>query len=274
MLDPVARRVWTLERFGLTPRKVVARLRNRVEPRILCVSLPKAGTHLLERALCLHPRLYRRIVPTLHDDNIGRWNGLEALLGKLAPGQILVSHLEFRPEYREVLARHDVHCIFLIRNPRDLLVSQSFYIAAEKRHRLHQLFASQPDLKARLRLAISGDPACRLPSIGERLAHFAGWLQESDVVVRYEDLIGRGGGGEVGVQQATLRSIYQSLDFPQGDAFLRFLNEHLFSRVSPTFRRGTKGEWRQHFDGEIEQLFRSKAGGEADRYGYNLAPGT
>ena len=106
------------------------------------------------------------------------------------------------------------------------------------------------------------------------MALFAGWLEESDVVVRYEDLIGLGGGSDTAVQQATLRSIYQSLELAQSDAFLNFLTERLFSRVSPTFRRGAKGEWSQHFDAELENLFQAKVGGEVDRYGYSLIPRT
>jgi len=57
LAEAAARHAWTFRRFGLSPRKLVARIGNRTEPPILCVSLPKAGTHLLERALCLHPRL-------------------------------------------------------------------------------------------------------------------------------------------------------------------------------------------------------------------------
>ena len=268
--DAVVRRAWTLERFGLTPGKLVARVANRREPKILCVSLPKAGTHLLERALCLHPRLYRRILPTLHDNNIGRWGGLEALLGRLRPGQLLVSHLHFRPEYPRLLREHGVRCLFLIRDPRDILVSQAFYIVGDPRHYLHSLFAALPDLPARLRVGITGDTTHGLLSFRDRLAAFAGWLDASDLVVRYEQMIGGAGGAEQ--QRSTLRSVYEASGLPLDDAALNALLPRLVSRASPTFRRGSTGEWTKHLGPELVALLESGAGAELERYGYGAAP--
>jgi hypothetical protein len=265
---PAARWLWNLARFGLTPPKLAARATNRTQPKVLCVSLPKAGTHLLERALCLHPKLYRKILPTLHDQNIGRWGGLIEVLQSLSAGQVLVSHLHYRPEYRAALTKAGVRCVFLVRDPRDLVVSQAHYVAAQRGHHLHAVYAAQPDVRARLRLAIAGDAAHHVTSIGQRLLDFAGWLQDSDFVVCYEDLVG--GEGRSGRQQETIRSLYESLGFPQSESFLRLLQERLRSRVSPTFRRGTTGEWRDHFDEETEALFRLTTAHVIERYGYSL----
>jgi hypothetical protein len=270
----IARWAWDLERFGLTPAKLAARARSRRHPRppaILCVSLPKAGTHLLERALCLHPALYRKVLPTLHDNNIGRWHDLAFLLRSLTPGQVLVSHLHHRPEYRAALVASGVRCLFLVRDPRDLLVSQAHYIAAERGHHLHHLFAGQPTLHDRLRLAISGDVRYGLPSIGRRLDDFAGWLDDSDLVVRYEDLVG--GDAAYDRQRSTICKLYEVLGMPQSEEFIGWLQERLRSRVSPTFRRGGTGEWREHFTDDTEALFRRAAGPVIERYGYPLTVG-
>src|SRR5262249_47770326 len=89
----VSRQRWTLERFGLSPGKLPRRIADPGAPRVFCVSIPKSGTHLLERALCLHPALYRKFVPTVSGENIGKWNGLEGLVGRIRPGQVVVSHL-------------------------------------------------------------------------------------------------------------------------------------------------------------------------------------
>jgi hypothetical protein len=47
---------WRLYAFGLTPGRLALRLANGHLPAVLCTSLPKAGTNLVVRALCLHPR--------------------------------------------------------------------------------------------------------------------------------------------------------------------------------------------------------------------------
>src|SRR2546427_9566314 len=122
LIDSVPLDRWTFERFGLTPGKLARRVADTGAPRVFCISIPKAGTHLLERALCLHPRLYRKLLPTFNDNNIRRWGGLGTVLAKLRPGQILISHLHFRPEYRSLLHAGGIRCIFLIRDPRDIIV--------------------------------------------------------------------------------------------------------------------------------------------------------
>jgi sulfotransferase 6B1 len=266
--DVLARRRWTLERFGFTPRKVVARMRNRTEPMILCVSLPKAGTHLLERALCLHPRLYRRLVPTLSEANLNRGRRFDALLDSLRPGQVVLCHLAFTPEYRRWVTERHIKCLFLIRDPRDIVVSQSYYIAGKRDHPLHELFANVPDLKERLKIAIQGDLPHGLESVGQRLAQFAGWLDASDLVIRFEDLVDSEGGGDQGVQLATLRALYRSIGLFPDDQFFADLVRQLVSSVSPTFRTGKTGGWRAHFDPELEALFRAVAGTQLAPYGY------
>ena len=64
---------WDLQRFGLTPDKLPRRVHNPQAPPVFLISIPKSGTHLLERALCLHPLLYRRLERTLSREHC-RWN--------------------------------------------------------------------------------------------------------------------------------------------------------------------------------------------------------
>lgn len=57
---------WDFERFGLTPSKLLARVNNSNSPKIFITSIPKCGTHLLERAVCLLPRYFRKSLPTIN----------------------------------------------------------------------------------------------------------------------------------------------------------------------------------------------------------------
>lgn len=265
----INRNLWTLRRFGLTPSSLFRRLGNKLEPRILCVSIPKAGTHLLERALCLHPRLYRKLLPTINDVNIRRWHGLAPLLAGLKPGQIICSHLTYSKEYETVLKDFGIRCIFLIRDPRDIVVSQAFYIAKNEQHRLHEVFAPQPDLKSRIKLAIQGYEPGRLPSIAQRLKDYSGWLDSGAIVIRFEDLIGPHGKGSESQQVDTLRSIYNYLGLNVDYQWIESLAGKLFSDSSPTFRQGASGQWEKLFDGEINLLFQSKTAKWMKLYGYS-----
>ncbi|GAH00802.1 unnamed protein product [marine sediment metagenome] len=49
----------------------------------MCVSLPKSGTHLLERALCLHPNVYRKFIGTLEDRRLRDKRKLYKMLASL-----------------------------------------------------------------------------------------------------------------------------------------------------------------------------------------------
>jgi hypothetical protein len=237
---------------------------------VFCVSLPKAGTHLLERALCLHPRLYRKLWPTVSDENIARWSGLDGLLGRLRPGQVVASHLRYRPEYPDILERRGARGIFLVRDPHDIVVSQAHYVATRTDHRAHELFADLPDLKDRIRAAITGDPAHRLASIGERLDFFAGWLDDL-LVVRFEDLVGEAGGGDAAAQRTAVESIYRHLDISVDSSMIGSICGNLYSPESPTFRRGAIGGWKRSFDDGLTSLFEEVVGNRGLPYGYSTS---
>lgn len=267
LVESLPRNAWTLERFGLTPRKLRYRVANSGAPRVFTVSVPKAGTHLLERALCLHPRLHRKLLPTVSEGNIGRFNGLDGLLAKLRPGQVVASHLRFKPGYPAILDSQGARGIFLIRDPHDIVVSQVHYVSKRADHRHHDVFAKLPDMKARLRVAIAGDPEQHVSSIGERLDFFAGWL-DTCLVVRFEDLVGPKGGGDLDRQMAAVASLYDALSMDPDDDTVASICDRLFSSDSPTFRQGAIGGWRDFFDPALEALFDETVGDRILAYGY------
>jgi hypothetical protein len=266
----VSRQHWALERFGLSPSKLPRRLTDRGAPRVFCVSIPKSGTHLLERALCLHPALYRKLVPTVSGENIGKWGGLPGLVERIRPGQVVVSHLRHSDRDERTLAEAGLRGLFMVRNPRDLVVSQIHYVTKRTDHRLHDLFTALPDARARLRTAITGDPGAGLPSIAERLSYFRGWLTSGLLVVRFEDLVGASGGGDAARQRELLRAVFDHLGVDAGATRIEAIARRLFSADSPTFRSGQVGSSRDFFDDELEDLFRRTIGDHAVPYGYDV----
>lgn len=259
---------WTLERFGMTPGKIRHRIADPRAPKAFCDSIPKAGTHLLERAVCLHPRMYRRRLPTVGDGNVERYGGLETVAGKQRGGQVVVSHLRFREEYPKILAARGVIPIFLIRDPRDVVVSQVHFVTKTQDHRQHEVFASIADPKERLRLSIQGDPARGVASIAERLDRYAGWLTSGALVVRFEDLVGPGGGGDADAQRRAVTSIYGFLGLGRDPELIDSVCGRLFSTDSPTFRKGAIGQWQDQLDAELRELFDETVGDRMTPYGY------
>jgi hypothetical protein len=260
---------WTLQRFGLTPSRLAHRLSDRGAPRVLSISLPKAGTHLLERAVCLHPRLHRKMLATVWPEALERWHGLSGLLDTLSPGQVIVAHLPFEPDYPAALEAGGVRALFLTRDPRDIVLSQAHYAVQKPDHPFHQAFAGQSDLRGRVRVAIDGDPASGLPSIGDRLERYEGWLHGAAETVRFEDLIGPNGGGDASRQRDVVERIYRHLQLDIDGALVDRVCGELFSDASPTFRKGAIGGWRERFDEELTERFSARVSDERLRaYGY------
>jgi hypothetical protein len=260
---------WNARRFGMTPGKFFERLGRRGLPRVLTVSLPKAGTHLLEVALCRAPGLRRAILPTLHDANIAERGDLEPVLAGMAAGEIAVTHLSHSEARAEAMRRHAARTLFLVRDPRDIVVSQAHYALERREHPQHEVFRRAGSLRERVLVAIRGNAATGLDAVGLRLAKYAPWLEEDDVLtVHFEDLVGEAGGGTSERQRATLAAVFEHLGLALAPATIDDLAAAVFSPASPTFRRGTAGGWREVFDDELTDAFRQEAGGELTRYGY------
>ena len=86
--------LFDLERFGLSPGKIRARLNGSAgnAPRILTVTMPKSGTNLLQRILVLHPALSRAWLPTLGRRNAKKWGRPRELFSPISSGRIVSSH--------------------------------------------------------------------------------------------------------------------------------------------------------------------------------------
>lgn len=259
---------WNAERFGFTPAKLVSRLSRPDGPRIVSNSLPKAGTHLLERALCKYPQIFRAPTRTLHRRTLTESAQLVTRVRGLQPNQVLVTHIEFSPDRAAVLADPAVRSLFLVRDPRDIVVSQAHFIATRRKHAHHALFSETPDISRRFQLLIAGSEQHDYPSLRDRLESYAGWLDSDSLVVRYEDLVGADGGGDSTRQLTALSEIFRHLGLEFASGELQALASATFSGNSPTFRRGTIGQWRSQFDSATLELFEQTTGNIAARYGY------
>lgn len=262
------RAVWNAHRFGLTPSKMVTRFFDDSAPAVVSNSLPKAGTHLLERALCLHPRIYRSLRRTVHDRRVRSMGDLGDLVPRMRPGELLVTHLSYNTGREMVLSQGTAAGLFLIRDPRDIVISQAHYVVKNDRHPHHHTLSQVDEFQQRLRTVIVGDPDRGMPSLRSRLEAYAGWLSSSSLVVRYEDLIGASGGGTAKAQLASLERVFVHIGLEMDQAELESLAGEIFSDASPTFRRGRIYQWREQFDEETTATFNDTVGEFAEIYGY------
>jgi hypothetical protein len=246
-------------------------------PYVFGNAIPKSGSHLLLQILeglcAVGPFAYVEAEPIREILVDGRKLTPEQILANLARirrGTIGWGYLPAYPEFVKVLNQPDWTTFFIIRDPRDALISQIFYATEiNQDHRMRGYYLSLPDMDSRLRAAIGGvrDEGVYLPDILRRYERFKGWFNCPEVmVIRFEDF-------RIDPQ----RLITSMIDFLERKDFrLQVSREQAMQRVieavqpkkSPTFRKGHSGEWRNYFKEEHRQQFKQVAGNLLVEMGY------
>jgi sulfotransferase 6B1 len=253
-------------------------------PKILANSIPKSGTHLLTKVLSGVPHL-RFTGVHLADraycadrDQLGDALGpvdVEAftrLISHTRNGQYLTAHIRHVPGIPEALRDHGFHNLFMIRDPRDLVVSMAYWLSTNPRLKAYERFSKMSGPEERIMAAITGLPAQNgkpaVMSISHRLA-FRGWLDDPQTcVIRFEDLIGSAGGGTDEAQREAIRRVLKHCNRDTSDELVDRLAMSTFARHTTTFRRGAIGDWQNHLTPEHLAAIDDVAPEILDIYGY------
>ncbi len=249
----------------------------RGQPRVLCNSFQKSGTHLLVA-------LVRAVGPLRAYERRAYWHHLNrarvqaakrpTLAGELEtlarclPGEICRGHLGADPQIAEFLKRERFVHLFVYRDPRDVVVSLLHWW---ERHQEidawpFRYFQSLDSAGAKLRFLIEGWPAggvddrfprrCEYPDIGARFAEFVPWLSDPDcVAVRFEDLVDPR--AKVESYRRIAAAVAPSADL---DACVERMEAGSAPEGSRTFRAGRSGDWRDTFDSEHVEAMKRCAG--------------
>ena len=125
-------------------------------PRIICSSLPKAGTHMVsEHCACIPGCIGGSGQDRAGDGTLGRIgrHARTAQAGGAVGGASPV-----RPGYLPLKESRGVRGIYTVRDPRDVVLSQVHFIVKRRLHPHHAYFAAKESLSERLELAILGMP--------------------------------------------------------------------------------------------------------------------
>jgi hypothetical protein len=248
-------------------------------PVLFANSFPKSGTHLLTQVLQGFPRFTPTVdsglpaIITFQGDTGRPRSGGEIIhdLQRLLPGDIAYGHLHALPEVVEYLSRQGMAAYFILRDPRDVVVSHVHYVTEMEPNHAHHRYYTQ-DLHTfdeRLRTSILGipDPAVPFPDICQRFLPYLGWLDRPEVLtLRYEDFLAdrRAALGPV-YDHAVQRGLPARTNREEA---VRMLESSIDPQRSPTFRSGKAGGWRTQFNSENRQLFKDIAGDLLIQLGY------
>jgi len=175
-------------------------------------------------------------------------------LAALAPGRYLLGHVMYSPALRPLLADLGYRHLFILRDPRAVVVSLlDFILETRGMPRPHFLQADFREMTqaARLAFILEGGSA---PRAGVTTQGFADvyrgllmWETDPDcLVLRFEDLVGPQGGGSADRQLVAIGRIAQHLGYPT-DAVTPQLAK-IFDPASRTFRTGQIDGWQREVD--------------------------
>jgi hypothetical protein len=274
--------ILSLKLFRHSLRRIAASIRQGSlsgSPVLFANSFPKSGTHLLTQVLCGFTKLGPVVdsgLPAIvtFEGVTGRPRNVSSILrdlSRLKPGDIAYGHLHAIPEVISALTRSGVLPFFVIRDPRDVVVSHVHYVTEiETDHAHHRYYAHElGSFDERLNVSILGRPEFSnpFPNIQERFKPYFGWLDMPEVMLlRFEDLINN--------RTASLGKIFDhvvsrgfSIKYSR-DESIQVLDSVIDPGKSPTYRSGKVGQWRGAFNGEHKQLFKDIAGDLLVQLGY------
>jgi hypothetical protein len=248
-------------------------------PVLFANSFPKSGTHLLTQVLQGFPEIGPAVdsgmpaVVTFEGDSGRERPPTEILadLQRLLPGDLSYGHLHSLPQVVELLCQPGYAAYFILRDPRDVVVSHVHYVTEIEPNHIHHRYYAEvlQNFDQRLRTSILGlpDENIPFPDIYQRFAPYLGWLEHPGVLcLRFEDFITS--------RQETLRLVFDHAvqrGFPavlQRTEAIKILADNIDPQRSPTFRSGKIGGWQAQFSLENKTLFKEIAGDLLVRLGY------
>jgi hypothetical protein len=248
-------------------------------PVLFANSFPKSGTHLLTQVLQGFPEIGPAVdsgmpaVVTFEGDSGRERPPTEILadLQRLLPGDLSYGHLHALPQVVELLCQPGYAAYFILRDPRDVVVSHVHYVTEIEPNHIHHRYYAEvlQNFDQRLRTSILGlpDENIPFPDIYQRFAPYLGWLEHPEVpCLRFEDFVTS--------RQETLRLVFDHAvqrGFPaalQRTEAIKILADNIDPQRSPTFRSGKIGGWQAQFSLENKTLFKEVAGDLLVRLGY------
>jgi hypothetical protein len=245
--------------FSSSSLSAVIRELPRPHPRkIVLITIPKSGTHLLQKAVRLitgQPvemlsfadvhALYKNEIELDPNDGIISW-------------QHLFPQLDCIKEDKEHFIK-----IINIRDPRDILVSQIDW------HLTMGMWASwTPQGYIQKFATLSQDEqlseVINFPQNWYSVKRFAKkaleWMKEPDVFVcRFEDLVGPQGGGSRIRQEKVIRDLATHLGYSIEEEDIFYIADNIFGD-SYSFRKGQIGRWHEFFKPKHVEEFKKTMG--------------
>jgi hypothetical protein len=252
--------------------------REELRPRYYLNGFPKAGLHLL--ALMVAPACKPMATAYHNTEWLGTFMGNSwstvwkdedflFLLSLLQHGRYYKGHCGHKPEIAQFMNACGIAHVFVYRDLRDVAVSQTYHVLnpddEKQKHpakAVYQLLHKQGGIDAVLSAVIEG--VGPLPGVIERWKLYAPWLDEDwTLSISFEELLTDRQAAADRVLAYGLERVIERLPFNatvEGSMYdelqdkMAEWSQH--THLSPTYREGKSGGWREHFTDEHKALWK------------------
>ena len=251
-------------------------------PKVVALSMPKAGTHLLSRVLGLLPsmmfsglHLSEEAVFDLRSESVDFDHGaVSRMLDRCNDGQYMTAHFPHSDSLVSLFAKTGASPLVIVRDPRDVAVSYVHYVCSEPRHFHHHYFTTQFDtFEDRLTATLQGfEPGPRrqlgLRSLRSNIDRYLPWIGAGVTIVRFEDLVGQRGGGSSAAQVHAVGQIAAAVNRPLGQVEIQAIAERAFAPRARTFRAGKANAWPSALSSRHLELCAAELDDVIEAFGY------
>ena len=260
--------------------------------RFFMSSVPKSGTHFMiafYNRIKLQPHwvedsTYRLLIQKLYQTEAEderaelsqqiaplREEAIEAILG-MPENHFVYNHYTYDPILLQAILEAEIPVVFLVRDPRDYVVSLTNHILRRRDHKNHQFFHAMKSDEERYLSIITGVSQKKksVSPINYIYKKMQGWIKNPRVLtLRFEEIIGPKGGGKREVQYRTFEKLINHIRHPINRDELYRQVDATYNEQSTLFVKGKIGQWREVFSDKVLDAFNSHAGYLLDVLGYS-----
>lgn len=246
-------------------------------------SLPKSGTHLLKKIIGLLPGMTTadlHLGPEQDRSDVSGWlkdeiplgvgrprlmpqEQIRGMLASLEQGNFITGHIPYSRAMAELLQELDIKMVSIIRDPRDVAVSQAQFVVNSPGTPLHDYYRTLSEGQ-RIMTAIVG--VRQLPSgpvlrnLRERVESVRQWdSQPQSLLTSFERLVGPQGGGSRELQRREIGAIALHLGVECAPQEVDSVAGRAFGDTA-TFHKGMIGTWRRYFTDEHKRACKELVG--------------
>lgn len=236
-------------------------------------SIPKSGTHLLKQVVLGIPHTFHRPDNIIYEGGAKDHKEHRNRLVRLNDNEMIMGHIHYSERWAKMLQRLKVKQVFIIRDPRDILVSLTYYICNHlPDYLLYDLFTKEGmTQKERYLTLIEGvnTESLKYANFNNWLNQFLGWRKDPHTLtVTYEDLM-RSKASRYQTISGIANYLWSGLEPPMPMPILvDRMSNNIQPQVSPTFRKGKIGGWVNEFDEDVKAAFKRIAGNLLIELGY------